>query len=52
LERKVKVDLPAELVEKVDGILDLYEFSSREEFAEAAVRRLLDKYALLALKSH
>jgi metal-responsive CopG/Arc/MetJ family transcriptional regulator len=47
LEEKVKIDLPVELVEKVDGIMDLLGFESREEFVEAAVRRLLDRYTVL-----
>lgn len=44
----MRVELSAQLVEKVDGILGLYGFSSREEFVEVAVRRLLDRYTVLA----
>ena len=48
---KVKVDLSVELVERVDEVLGLFEFGSREEFVEAAVRRLLDRCKVLAGRS-
>jgi len=51
LEGKVKIDIPVELVGKVDGIMDLLGFRSREEFVEAAVRRLLDRYTVLVAGS-
>ena len=50
LGRKLCVDLPTELVEGLDGVVELFGFGSGEEFAEAAIRRLLDRYTILAGK--
>ena len=47
---KVRVDLSVELVERVDEVLGLFGFRSREEFVEAAVRRLLDRCRVLAVR--
>ena len=45
---KVVVNLPSELAEKMDKIVELMGFSSREMLTEAAIRRLLDRYVILA----
>ena len=41
------MDLPTELVERMSELIEFFGFSSEEEFVEAAVRRLLDEYAVL-----
>ena len=41
------MDLPTELVKRMSEIIEFFGFSSEEEFVEAAVRRLLDEYAVL-----
>lgn len=48
MESRVKLDLSVELAEKIDENLDLFGFVSREQFVEVAVRRLLDRYTVLA----
>jgi metal-responsive CopG/Arc/MetJ family transcriptional regulator len=40
--------LPPELAERLDEVVELLGFRSRERFAEAAIRRLLDRYVILA----
>lgn len=45
---KIVVNLPSELAEKMDKIVELMDFSSREMLTEAAIRRLLDRYVILA----
>jgi len=47
LIEKVEISLPTNLCERLDKVLELLDFGSREEFAEASVRRLLDRYAVL-----
>ena len=44
-EECVKISL--ELLEKVDELVKQLNFGSREAFVEAAVRRLIDQYAIL-----
>lgn len=44
---KVEISLPTSLCERLDEVLELLDFGSREGFVEAAVRRLLDRYAVL-----
>ncbi len=43
----VVIDLPEELECLLDEVVDLLGFGSREEFALAAVRRMLDEHAAL-----
>ena len=47
---QIKVMLPPELVERIDYIVDLLGFESREKFVEAAVRRLVDQYMLIVAR--
>jgi Arc/MetJ-type ribon-helix-helix transcriptional regulator len=47
LGRKLCVDLPAELVDMMREVIEVFGFGSEEEFIKAAVRRLLDKYMVL-----
>jgi len=47
LGRRVCVDLPTELVKRMNELIEFFGFSSEEEFVEAAVRRLLDEYTVL-----
>lgn len=47
LIEKMEISLPTNLCERLDEVVELLDFGSREEFAEAAVRRLLDRYAVL-----
>ena len=47
LEDKLEIILPVDLLEKIDRIVDLLGFGSREEFVVAAVRRAVDQYMLL-----
>ena len=43
----MEISLQTNLCERLDEVLELFDFGSREEFAEAAVRRLLDRYAVM-----
>lgn len=47
-KEKLCVALPSELAERLDEVTELLGFRSREKFAEVAIRRLLDRYAILA----
>ena len=42
------INLPSELADKMDNVVKLMGFRSREMFAELAIRRLLDRYVILA----
>ena len=44
-----EVALPVELVDRIDEVLDVMGFRTREELVIAAVRRLLDFYKSMAL---
>ena len=46
---EMEVALPADLVDKIDEILEAMGFRSREELVIAAVRRLVDRYKSMAL---
>ncbi len=45
----MEVALPAELVDRIDEVLEAMGFRTREELVIAAVRRLVDKYRSMAL---
>jgi metal-responsive CopG/Arc/MetJ family transcriptional regulator len=47
LDERLVIEVPGELVEKLDYVVDLLGFRSREEFALVALRRLLDKHVAL-----
>lgn len=47
LGERLEVSLASGLVERLDEVVELFGFGSREAFVESAVRRLLDDYALL-----
>lgn len=49
-EVKLEISLPAELVDRMDKILEVLGFQSREELVTAAVRRLVDRYVSLAVR--
>lgn len=49
-EEKLEISLPAELVERIDKICKLLGFRSREEVVVVAVRRLVDRYKVLAVR--
>jgi len=44
---RLSVDVPVEIVEEIDWIAALLGFDRREQFIEAAIRRLLDRYRKL-----
>ena len=44
-----EVALPTELVDRIDEVLEVMGFRTREELVIAAVRRLLDLYKSMAL---
>ena len=48
VRERVEVVLPGELVERMDGLLKVLGFRSREELVVAAVRRLVDQYTVLS----
>jgi hypothetical protein len=48
LDERLVIEVPGELVEKLDDVVDLLGFRSREEFALVALRQLLDKHVMLA----
>jgi metal-responsive CopG/Arc/MetJ family transcriptional regulator len=45
---KLEISLTLELMRRVDEIVELLSFGSREEFLMAAVRRLVDHYLILS----
>ena len=45
MDHRVKV--PVDLLRKVDQLVEDFDFASREAFVEAAIRRLIDYYALI-----
>jgi len=47
LDERLVIEVPRELVEKLDDVVDLLGFRSREEFALVALRQLLDKHVAL-----
>jgi metal-responsive CopG/Arc/MetJ family transcriptional regulator len=47
LSKRVCVDLPTELFERMSEVIEFFDFGGEEEFVKAAVRRLLDEYAVL-----
>jgi metal-responsive CopG/Arc/MetJ family transcriptional regulator len=47
LDERLVIEVPGELVEKLDDVVDLLGFGSREEFALVALRQMLDKYVTL-----
>lgn len=47
LIEKLEISLPSALCKRLDAFVELLDFGSREEFVEAAVRRVLDRYAVL-----
>lgn len=46
LER-LEVLLPSSLLEKMDAVMEFMDFKTRDKFAEASLRRLLDRYLIL-----
>jgi hypothetical protein len=50
LEKTLKIVLPIEIIEVMDKTVELVGFRSRENLAEVAVLRFLDRYRIL-LKS-
>ena len=50
MKKTLKIDLPVELIDVMDKTVGLVGFRSRENLAEVAVRRFLDRYRVL-LKS-
>ncbi len=50
MEKTIKIVLPDELIEVMDKTVELVGFRSRENLAEVAVLRFLDRYRIL-LKS-
>ncbi len=47
LDERLVIKVPGELVEKLDYVVDLLGFKSREEFALVALRQLLDRHVAL-----
>jgi predicted transcriptional regulator len=45
---KLCLTLQPELAERLDEVAELLDFRSREGFAKAAIRRLLDRYVILS----
>lgn len=48
LMEKLEISLTLELMRRVDEIVELLSFGSREEFLMAAVRRLVDHYLIIS----
>jgi metal-responsive CopG/Arc/MetJ family transcriptional regulator len=47
LSKRICVDLPTELFERMGEVIEFFDFSCEEEFVKAAVRRRLDEYTVL-----
>lgn len=47
LDERLVIEVPGDLLEKLDDVVDLLGFRSREEFALVALRQLLDKHVTL-----
>jgi hypothetical protein len=47
LDERLIIEVPGELVRKLDDVVDLLGFRSREEFALVALRQLLDKHVTM-----
>jgi len=47
LVERLVIEVPRELVEKLDDVVDLLGFRNREEFALVALRQLLDRHVML-----
>jgi len=45
------IEISKELLKKIDDIAEKLGYTSREEFIEAAIRRLIDKYLILGIKT-
>jgi len=50
VEREEYVKISPELLKKVDELVEQLDFTSREAFVEAALRRLIDHYVIIARK--
>jgi len=48
---ELEIALPTEIVDRIDEILEVLGFQSREEFVVAAVRRLVDRYTSLSVRA-
>lgn len=46
-KERLEIKLPSELGERMDDVVELLGFGSRDELVEAAVRRFLDRYRIL-----
>jgi len=47
---EMEVGLPVDLVDRIDEVLEVMGFRTREELVIAAVRRLLDLYKSMAVR--
>jgi len=47
---EMEVALPVELVDRIDEVLEVMGFRTREELVIAAVRRLVDHYKSMAFR--
>jgi len=47
---EMEVALPVELVDRIDEVLEVMDFRTREELVIAAVRRLVDHYKSMAFR--
>ncbi|RJS90418.1 hypothetical protein DRO56_02365 [Candidatus Bathyarchaeota archaeon] len=45
------IEISKELLKKIDDIAEKLGYTSREEFIETAIRRLIDKYLILGIKT-
>jgi metal-responsive CopG/Arc/MetJ family transcriptional regulator len=46
-EERLVIEVPGEMVGRLDEVVDLLGFRSREEFALVALKQLLDKHSAL-----
>jgi len=47
---KLEIPLSPELEKKIDNVVELLGFDSREELVDSAIRRFVDKYNILDIK--
>jgi len=45
---KLEISLTPELIKRIDDVVELLDFHSREEFLSAAARRLMDHYSIIS----
>ncbi|MEM2431591.1 MAG: hypothetical protein QXX94_06525 [Candidatus Bathyarchaeia archaeon] len=44
---KVSIEIPREIIEEIDKLMEIMGFERREQFIEVAIKRLIDRYKRL-----